>query len=1031
MGRPKRNPPPKTEKLADLGNPLPIAVSLLLSVLLLGAAYAADDSRSKGLRDDLRAGHYASVEKKARLQLDRAPLDSREDSLHVADLLDILGEALRRGGKAAEPEAESVCLRALRIKKTLLTSNDPALAITLHNLGALQYARGDYRRSLTYLNHALEIREGALGVNDPEVATTLLLIASVRSALGEDTEARSLVERAVAIQEAALSPDHPDLGWGLNSLAVLCFNAGDYVQAEPLQERALSIFEHAYGRNHVMVGTCLHNLAALRYAMGDYKEARSGFERALRIREQALGRDHVVVSYTLSGLAMDLEALRDYEGARARYERALRLQEKVYGPDHDEVGWTLMRIGELQIELQKPAEARALLRRALTNLEHGLGPDHPYVAEATVGLAAATGASGDAREARDLFQHALDIQERVLGPTHPEVGVTLGRFARFLSESKDTTGAIDAALRADAIFREHLRLTCRSLPESRALGYAASRTPGRELALAILARESDQPSERIARIWDSVIRARALVLDEMATRGRLVGDLARYAKSLEETRQRLANLLVRGPGDDSPERYRALVESAREETDRAEKALAGASADFRGDRARGEIGWSEVASSLPRTSVLVAYAVFGEGSDRTYVALVLSGGGREPKAVPIGRAVDVDALVSRWRAEVARGGRSDARHLASEESSCRRAGSEVRRKVWDPVASRFASFERVFLVPDGSLHLINWAALPDTGSGYLVEREPLLHLLSTERDLVRSGAGGPRGRGMLAVGGPSFDEAPFTAKRRTGARQPGVDGPRDEPGSSPRGIDPDCEEFSSVRFGPIPEAAKEAAEVAALWPKHAEALVLTGSKASESEFKLRSPGRRVIHIATHGFFLRGTCIVGEAGTRGIGGLTTRAKPERRLPVDEDNLLLLSGLAFAGANRRKLAQGEADDGILTAQEVSSLDLSGLEWAVLSGCDTGVGDIRAGEGVFGLRRAFQVAGAGTVIMSLWPVEDESARVWMQALYAGRLRRNLKTDDAVREACRSVLRERRAQARSTHPFFWAGFVAAGDWR
>jgi CHAT domain-containing protein len=109
----------------------------------------------------------------------------------------------------------------------------------------------------------------------------------------------------------------------------------------------------------------------------------------------------------------------------------------------------------------------------------------------------------------------------------------------------------------------------------------------------------------------------------------------------------------------------------------------------------------------------------------------------------------------------------------------------------------------------------------------------------------------------------------------------------------------------------------------------------------------------------------------------------------------------------------------------------LNLEGVEWAVLSACDTGLGEVRVGEGVFGLRRAFQVAGVRTVIMSLWPVEDQSALDWMRALYRGRLQKHLGTAEAMRDASLTVLRARRASGRTTHPFYWGGFVAAGDWR
>ena len=219
-----------------------------------------------------------------------------------------------------------------------------------------------------------------------------------------------------------------------------------------------------------------------------------------------------------------------------------------------------------------------------------------------------------------------------------------------------------------------------------------------------------------------------------------------------------------------------------------------------------------------------------------------------------------------------------------------------------------------------------------------------------------------------------------------------------------------------------------------------------GPAADERSFKELSPGRRVLHLATHGFFLGGDCVEGLDESRSVGGLVARKKvptakqrlssgkapPAPKVDVASgETSLLLSGLALAGANHRAAAKGDEEDGILTAEEVASLNLSGVEWAVLSACDTGLGEIKAGEGVFGLRRAFQIAGAHTVIMSLWPVEDRAAGTWMRALYEGRLVRKLDTANAIREASLTVLHQRRARGQSTHPFYWAGFVASGDWR
>lgn len=205
--------------------------------------------------------------------------------------------------------------------------------------------------------------------------------------------------------------------------------------------------------------------------------------------------------------------------------------------------------------------------------------------------------------------------------------------------------------------------------------------------------------------------------------------------------------------------------------------------------------------------------------------------------------------------------------------------------------------------------------------------------------------------------------------------------------------------------------------------------LLSKRAASERAFKQRAPGHQVLHLATHGFFLGGPCRPAPAeGTRAVGGLASR------VPVSApviDNPLMLSGLAFAGVNRRAHARADQDDGILTAEEVAGLDLEGVEWAVLSACDTGIGEIKTGEGVFGLRRAFQIAGVRTVILSLWAVEDRSAMNWMRALYDGRRRDHLDTAEALRAASLAVLRARRAHGDSVHPFFWAGFVATGDWR
>jgi CHAT domain-containing protein len=225
-------------------------------------------------------------------------------------------------------------------------------------------------------------------------------------------------------------------------------------------------------------------------------------------------------------------------------------------------------------------------------------------------------------------------------------------------------------------------------------------------------------------------------------------------------------------------------------------------------------------------------------------------------------------------------------------------------------------------------------------------------------------------------------------------------------------------DLSSVHFAPLMGAELEARKIKSLFP---EAWVLVGEEATEASLK-QAVAPRILHIATHGFFLDDQPVRTE-GRRGLslmrgdgdwGGLSAKVKIE--------NPLLRSGLALAGANLRT---GRGDDGILTALEASGLNLWGTKLVVLSACDTGVGVVRAGEGVYGLRRALVLAGSETQVMSLWQVRDYATQRLMMAYYAG-----LKQGQGRGEALRGVKLEMMRQKGMEHPYYWAGFIQSGKW-
>jgi CHAT domain-containing protein len=404
-----------------------------------------------------------------------------------------------------------------------------------------------------------------------------------------------------------------------------------------------------------------------------------------------------------------------------------------------------------------------------------------------------------------------------------------------------------------------------------------------------------------------------------------------------------------------------------------------------------------------------------------YAAFVLTPNDAGPTLVRLGAASAIDGAIAAWRRQAALGQFSGVSQVDAE-MAYRTAGARLRKVIWDPLTPYLTNTTRVLVVPDGALNLVNFAALPVGSTEFLVDRPPVVHYLAAERDLVGHGDDAPVTSGVLVLGGPAFDDGSVFA-------------PAPKSTSRLRGVPASCGTLQTLTFENLPATLREATEIAGLWRTtaglpNAEIRLAVAAQATERAFKLQAPGRRVLHLATHGFFLGTNCAPGVPGTRAIGGLTS-ARSNSSAALNTENPLLLSGLAFAGANQRARAKPDEDDGILTAEEIAGMNLEGTEWAVLSACDTGLGEVKAGEGVFGLRRAFQVAGVRTVIMSLWSVEDEATRQWMRALYRARLTDHLDTAESVRVASLRVLRDRRAKHLRTHPFYWAAFVASGDWR
>ena len=964
--------------------------------------YAAAASPTGATMDSLWAmldeGRFAEAETGARTLLPRVEAESGLVSPEVADLLEILVQAMARGGNAAQPEALAAGQRAVAI------------------------------------------REAVVGPEHADTARSLNVLTMVFVRRRELETARTLYQRVIAIREKALGPDHPETAEALDNLAVVEADLGNLFAARDMHSRALSILESAPGyEERELIGT-LNNLATVYEEMGDFEAARATYERALDVAERTLGPEHPYTANVLCNFGIEPEIAGGLDQSVAMLKRALEIREKKLGPDHFLTAASLLNLANAVARKGEYAAAIPLYQRALRIAEAKVGADHTLTATILDGLGEALWHLGEIEAARSALERSVRVFELRLGPHHTKTAISRVNLARLGFAGGESQRSLDEGLAIASHVQATLEQVAQVASEREALRYGAVQASGLDLALSVLSEESPGkavPPADIRRVWEALLRSRALVLDEMATRNRerhesTSAELAPLIKSLDEARRTLARLLARGPEPDRLDAFKAAVEESLAGAERAERAVIQKSGN-RLHAAGLNAALDDVLRPLPAGSALLAFARYERSrrgdprTDPAYVALGFPSGGKQPFAVPLGPADRIDALVARWRKEA---GRPPSGPEAV--AGYREAGSELRQAIWDPVKGRLGDPRFIFIVPDGDLNLVSFGALPQGPDRYLLESAPRIHYVSTERDLLSEPAAPRERRGLLLLGGADYDRVPAALAEERPVAVASVSSPV----ASQRGDLGPCDPLRRLSFAALPSSKDEVEEVRAMWargpsgPNHMDPiLLLSGAQAAEGEFKRKAPGRRIVHLATHGFWMSDLCAseaAGRAAPQPAGGVEPQPRPQTKLP------LLVAGLALAGANRRHDVPAPADgeDGILTAEEIASLDLRGVEWVVLSACGTAVGPVLRGEGVFGLRRAFQVAGAETLILSLWPVGDHDTREWMRELYEARLSGEA-TVEAMRRASMEILAARRKAGVTTHPYFWGAFLAVGNWK
>ena len=975
---------------------------------------------------------------------------------------------LARGGRSGEALAAQEVLQAQRAQRfggqapqTLRGELDRA------NLERALGQRAAATARLDALASAPGFSDGALGAELKEAQARLAYDA------GADRQAFEAAQESLRLREALLADDHPLLLDTKNLLAAIALRLGDRPAAEGAWREVLAGFERRYGEDSLATLTVMSNLGMLLEQVGLFDEAEPLLRDALAAARTVLGPTHRQTLTIMNNLALLLESQGTFDQAEALYLEPLETLRAQGQGDRPEALAMENNLAYLYLLQGAGAEARSRFSDLFDRFSRTLGPTHPDTLRALNNRGRAEALLGDLGAARESLLSALAGREARYGPLHRDVirsqidlgsleqqegGLAaaearlrdaLSRAERGLGEAHpytfDALNALAAVLRAqgksDAAFRlqrtgfeRRTAFFQRVLPvtgENAREGYL--RLHRRELD-AFLALIPDHPDEgeagrallEVSLARKGLLLAIASDISQIAALG-LNPELSALTESLAGARETLAQLTLGGPGEGDPLAHLAKLRAEEGRIEDLQRALGRASLRYQQTINAPTV--DELVAQLPiEGAALVDFLAYrDEGGTRRLLAAVLQ---RAPEG-----AVQVQPVTFAPLDTIEEGIRYYRELIQDEgvgDDELLEEGMFLYEDVWAPVAEYLDPDLPVYLVPDGLLNILPFDALVDEDERYLLETLDL-RILSSARDLLPNrlpaSAAPP-----LVMAGPDYDtdavadpeQLAQARSRAAGRPAPASRGGKEEGGLPAsraavvlESLRAASDGLRGLSFSPLPGARLEGELIVRRLGEEATASpeILTALEAQEAVLGQLVAPPTILHLATHGFFLAPE----EKLRKRL--MKAQRSAEMVIPPPGDNPLLRAGLAFAGINENAPFFGQLDtrnDGVLTAMEVLDLDLTGTQLAVLSACETGLGEIHEGEGVYGLRRAFQEAGVREVVTSLWEVSDAGTQALMTAMYA-RLAQGMNPRDALREAQRELA----ASPRWGYPYVWAAFM------
>jgi CHAT domain-containing protein/Tfp pilus assembly protein PilF len=887
------------------------------------------------------------------------------------------------------------------------TASENSLALKeaerLHRQAFQLYNQGEYREAIAIAQRSLSIYEKALGAEHPyhpSVAAILNVLALLYFEQGNYPASEPLFKRVLAIDEKTLGAEHPNVAQSLSNLASLYSEQGNYPAAEPLYKRSLAIREKILGADHPDAAISLNGLAELYRQLGNYTSAEPLYKRSLAIREKALGTDHPDVAQSLNNLASLYNSQGNYPAAEPLFKRSLAIIEKALGAEHHYVAIVLNNLASLYSEQGNYPAAEPLYKRSLAIREKALGSEHPDVAASLNNIADLYYSQGNYTSAEPLFKRSLSIYEKALGVDHPLVSRILNNLSALYVSQGDIDRAITFLQKGLEVEEINLKLNLASGTETQKQAYMQTvlGTTDSTVSLHVQAAPTNPTATNLA--LTAILQRKGRLLDILSTnlqtlRQYITPDIQPQFDRWLALKSQLANLTLKNTPID---KYRPIQQQAEE----LESNLNRRSAELQAINETVTI--EAVQKQIPADAVLIElfrYSPFNPKASQKdkwgktrYVAYILHSQG-EPKWVDLGEAATLEPSIQTFRQAIGRNPNNPDRDADPQLTiaEVKQAARNLDQKLMQPIRPLLGNTRHLLISPDSQLNLIPFAALVDEQNRFLLETYDITYL-SSGRDLLRLKRTGINLQNPVLFSDPNYGK-PSDKLIASIGRNPC------ESKIATRGED--IADLASKIFCPLLNVAAETNAIQTLLP---QAQLLSQSQATKSAAKqLRNPS--ILHFATHGFFLPDP------------PNTNPDTPIRQNPLSRSALIL------ANFNQRQSCNDSDSNcnGLLTAQDVTTIDLRGTKLVFLSACETGLGKVSNGEGVYGLRRAFTLAGAESQVMTLWRVNDEKTKELVEGYY-----QNLKANQGRSQSLKTIQLD--LLKKYQYPYYWAAFIPSGYW-